>query len=112
MALSFYFTGVAKVLKEAEELDKKTKFEMNLDELCRKICQHLEINIEELISCSRKPEVSKVRAIISYLAKSELGYSGAQIARVLKVSNRSANRCVEKGKGIVTNNPKIVECLS
>ncbi len=46
----------------------------------------------ELCSGSRRREIVKARKIVSWIAVSELGYSGAEVARYLGVTNSCVTR--------------------
>jgi hypothetical protein len=66
-----------------------------LKELVRYI--HL-ISLGELLSGSRRRDVVEARCSISWIAVRELGYSGADVARYLGVSNSCVTRLVASGK--------------
>jgi REP element-mobilizing transposase RayT len=66
-----------------------------LKELVRYI--HL-ISLGELRSGSRRRDVVEARCSISWIAVRELGYSGADVARYLGVSNSCVTRLVASGK--------------
>ena len=46
----------------------------------------------------RMRRLSQARAAVSYLAVDKLGYTGGDVARLLKVSGRSVSNCRERGK--------------
>ena len=55
----------------------------------------MEIKPEETLSSSRKRLISKARALISYLAICEMGYSGIEVSRNLDIKGASVSECVE-----------------
>ncbi len=70
----------------------------------------------------RKPKISNTRAIISYLAAIELGYTGAKIASELRLSEKSVSRClprrsrrsywgIERGQKFLDNDKELLEHL-
>ena len=60
---------------------------IDLEELCDRVCKKREVLLAELLSGSRRGELVKARRIVSWLAVNELGYSGAEVARHLGVTN-------------------------
>jgi hypothetical protein len=95
-------------LKEADELHERSiKHSISLAELIEKVTHDIGIDIKELLSSKRKQEISNARAIISYLAAIELGYSGVKIAAALKLSEKSVSRCIDRGKRILDNDKQM-----
>jgi len=56
------------------------------------------ISLGELRSGSRRQNVAKARGSISWVAVRELGYSGADVARYLGVTNSCVTRFVASGQ--------------
>jgi putative transposase len=99
---------VSNVMKDANEaLDQTAKFDISLDELISRVCAKFEIRVKELISKSRKRYLSQARGVVCYLAVDELGYSGDDVARSLRISGRGVSDCRERGKKIV-DKPEII----
>lgn len=67
---------------------------MNLEALDEKVCQKLDISLGELRFGSRRREVVEARRIVSWIGASELGYSGAELARYLGVTNSRVTRVI------------------
>ncbi len=87
---------------ESEELAKQnlrlmTK-RMKLSKLAEKVSQVHDISNVELRSGSRRREVLEARRVLCWLAVRELGYSGAEVARYLGVTNSCVIRSVSAGK--------------
>ncbi len=55
------------------------------------------ISLTELCSGSRRHEIVKARRIVSWAAVRELGYSGAEVARYLGVTNSCVTRFLSSG---------------
>ena len=55
------------------------------------------ISLNECRSGSRRRDVAKARGSISWIAVRELGYSGADVARYLGVTNSCVTRFVASG---------------
>jgi hypothetical protein len=62
------------------------------------ILHHDNISAGELRSGSRRRNVVEARGSISWIAVRELGYSGADLARYLGVTNSCVTRFVASGK--------------
>ena len=103
---------VAKALEEANELgERRAKSMISLDEIIKRVTTEIGADYKELISFKRDKRLSNARAIISYLAAIELGYTGVKIADTLRLSGKSVSRCIERGKKIVDNDRRILDYL-
>lgn len=93
---------VNEALSKAGELwEKGNKSKVSLPELIDNIAAHLDLRRESILSASKRREVSKARAVISFLAVKEMGYSSSEVARELDISRISAARCAYRGEKIV-----------
>ena len=93
---------VANVMKDANEvLDQIAKFDISLVELISRVCAKFGIRVKDLVSKSRKRQFSQARGVVCYLAVDELGYSGDDVARSLRISGRGVSDCRERGKKIL-----------
>ncbi|MBW1861816.1 MAG: transposase [Deltaproteobacteria bacterium] len=72
--------------------------QIDLEELSRRICKKNKLSLIELCSGSRRHEIVSARRIISWVAVCELGYSGAEVARHLGVSNSCVTRFLSSGE--------------
>ena len=70
---------------------------MDIKALAEKISERYNISIGELLSGSRRREVVKARRTISLIGVRELGYSGADVARYLGVTNSCVTRLISAG---------------
>ena len=71
---------------------------INIAALAQQVCKKHEISLGELRSGSRRRDVTKARGSISWIAVRELGYSGADVARYLGVTNSCVTRFVASGQ--------------
>ena len=71
---------------------------IDIKALAEKISERYNITIGELLSGSRRREVVKVRQAISWIGVRELGYSGADVARCLGVTNSCVTRLISAGR--------------
>jgi hypothetical protein len=69
-----------------------------IDALAQQVCKKYSISLSELRSGSRRRNAAKARGSISWIAVRELGYSGADVARYLGVSNSCVTRFVASGQ--------------
>ena len=99
---------VANVMKDANEvLDQREKFDISLVELISKVCAKFGITVKDLVSKNQKRQLSQARGVVCYLAVDELGYSGDDVARMLRISGRGVSDCRERGKKIL-DKPEII----
>jgi len=94
---------VNSVLSEIDEIGKDNlrlaSKQISLSSLAEKVCKVHKISTGELRSGSRRHEIVEARRIVSFLAVTELGYSGAEVARYLGVTTSCITRVVLSGKG-------------
>ena len=57
-----------------------------LDQLLREVCVPIGVTLEELRSRRRSPQLVAVRSALALRATAELGFSGAEVARLLGVT--------------------------
>jgi hypothetical protein len=90
------------VISELDDLVKKnlrlSGQRIDIAELVQQVCKKYNISMGELRSGSRRRDVVEARCSISWIAVRELGYSGADVARYLGVSNSCVTRFVASGK--------------
>ena len=60
--------------------------------LADRVCRQYKIALGELCSGSRRQSVVQARAVLSWVGVRELGYSGAEVARYLGVTNSCVTR--------------------
>ncbi len=65
-----------------------------IEGVCRRVCEKYGVSFAELCSGSRRQPVAAARAVLSWVAVRELGYSGAEVARFLGVTNSCVTRTV------------------
>jgi chromosomal replication initiation ATPase DnaA len=71
---------------------------MDIAALANQVCKKYDISMGELCSGSRRRTVVEARRAISWIVVRELGYSGADVARFLGVTNSCVTRFVASGK--------------
>jgi transcriptional regulator len=70
---------------------------IDIAELAKQVCKKYNISLSELCSGSRRRVVVEAHGSISWIAVRELGYSGADVARYLGVTNSCVTRFVASG---------------
>jgi chromosomal replication initiation ATPase DnaA len=71
---------------------------MDIAALAKQVCKKYNICLGELCSGRRRRDVVETRSSISWIAVREIGYSGADVARYLGVTNSCVTRFVASGK--------------
>lgn len=93
---------VNEIKSELDDLVKKnlrvSGRQIDLQELSKRVCKENKILLTELCSGSRRREIVKARRLISWIAVCELGYSGAEVARHLGVTNSCITRFLSSGE--------------
>jgi REP element-mobilizing transposase RayT len=68
-----------------------------IERICRQVCDCQGVSPGELFSGSRRRPVVMARQAVAWIAVREVGYSGAEVARHLGVSNSCITRSVATG---------------
>ena len=67
---------------------------IDIEGLAGRVCRQYKISLGELCSGSRRQSVVQARTVLSWIAVRELGYSGAEVARYIGVTNSCVTRIV------------------
>lgn len=67
---------------------------IDIEGLAAGVCRQYKISLGELCSGSRRQSVVQARTVLSWIAVRELGYSGAEVARYIGVTNSCVTRIV------------------
>lgn len=99
---------VERVLKAAEEswerkYDLKAKG-YDLNKLAERVAAIYSIDPEEIFQPGKQPVKVKARSLFSYWAARELGYTMADLARRLHISQPAVSNCARRGERIATEN--------
>ncbi|MGA8180981.1 MAG: transposase [Desulfobacterales bacterium] len=93
---------VEQVISGLDDLVKKnlrlSGRRIDIEVLAGKVSEKYNISIGELRSGGRRREVVKARRAMSWIGVRELGYSGADVARYLGVTNSCVTRMISTGK--------------
>ena len=92
---------VQEIVSDLDELVKKnlrlSGRRSDIVQISKRICDDLDISSTELQSGSRRAEIVKARHIVSWIGVKDLGYSGAEVARFLGVTNSCVTRFLSLG---------------
>ena len=93
---------VQDVISGLDDLTKKnlrlSGQRIDIAALAKQVCRKYNISLGEPCSGSRRRAVVEARGSISWIAVRELGYSGADVARYLGVTNSCVTRFVASGE--------------
>jgi putative transposase len=93
---------VAHIISDLDDRIKKnlrlSGQRISIQTLGNRVSEKYGISIGELRSGSRRNAVANGRRVLSWIAVTELGYSGAAVARFLGVSNSCVTRLIAKGE--------------
>ena len=93
---------VTETLDQAEvKFEKKYLPKRPIEQLVEIVASHLDLDARNIISASRKKEISEARALICHFAINDLSYSASEVARSLAISRVNAGRCADRGKEIL-----------
>ena len=80
---------------------------IDMQTLARKVSEKYDVSIGELRTGGRRKAVVKARRVFSWVSVRELGYSGADVARYLGVTNSCVTRLISSGSKQDTDNIKL-----
>jgi putative transposase len=104
---------VEEILKESDEAyEIANRGRISVDELIRKVVANVDLDLADLTSPKRNRKVSNARAVISYLAVNQLGFSASEVARKLGISGMAVGKCVDRGKETLDKSEIMREYLS
>jgi len=93
---------VQEIKSDLDDMIKKnlriSRHRITLEALSDRVCRKNNVSSAELMSGSRRHELINARRTVSWIAVHELGYSGADVARHLGVTNSCVTRFLSSGK--------------
>ena len=103
---------VGNILTQSDKIEGyKFVRKVSLPELVGKISNYLDTDKNEVLCGNRKEKNCQARALISFVAGKNMGYSFNDIAEILGIHPVTAGRCAEKGKKLIDNDEGIWDIL-
>ncbi|AJE02316.1 transposase [Geobacter pickeringii] len=78
-----------------------------LDELINRIAVMCNVDSDALLRRTRVAGVAEARSIVCFVSVREMGYSGAEVARTLKMSRAGVTLAVARGAGLLASDSAI-----
>ena len=104
---------VSEIIQESEKRWEETTWDrITLAALIQEVAEHMGISPSALLSQSRDRNISRARAIISYLAVKEAGYTQTEIENHLNISRIGVRNSILRGEKIVDICQKIWKEIS
>lgn len=94
-------------LRKKTTLNAQLGRQISVSSLFEGVSEMFDIEQERLYWRSRQNPVSKARAVCCYAAVRELGISGTQIGRLLKMNRSAVTQAVQRGAIILQEQPEI-----
>lgn len=103
---------VAMTLEQSgEAYDRRMRIKssgIDLSAVIAAVCRHFKIAEKELGSTSKRLEIARARALVSYIATRELAISGSEVACRLKVDRSATSRAAQR----VANDPVLTSAAN
>ena len=107
-----YFSGVTETLEQTEvKFAKKYLPKRPIEELVEMVASHLDLNTKNIVSPSRKKEISEARALVCHFAINDFCYSASEVARSLAISRVNAGRCADRGKKVLDSHQDLKDII-
>jgi len=91
-----FVEGVLESSKESYDIRKRNR--INLEDLIQRVIADASLEMTELKSSKRNGRISKVRAVISFLAVNQLGMSATEVGRKLGITGMGVGKCADRAK--------------
>ena len=98
---------VQKVLESIGVAERPRIRKLPLKDLVNRVSQRMRVEVSDLVSGSRRDNVSMVRALIAYLAVREMRYRGSEVGRILGLSEPGIMKCVDRGKRMLNDDSEL-----
>ena len=106
--------GSEAFLEEILKGSPKKKCGMELKQLIQKVCEGLEINIEELASPSREKKLVDIRSVMALIVRSDSGLHITELARLVDRDSSSVSRLAQraaKNEDLVSQAKRILDSV-
>jgi len=100
---------VRKVLQNLQRFEEKESIRLTLKDLTERVSTWSNISISDLTSGSKRTEIARARAVLSYLAVRLNRMKTTEVADFLNVSQSAISKCLLCGERAVKENNGIVD---
>ncbi len=100
---------VREVLQNTQRLEEKNGLRLTLKDLTERVAAWSNLSTSDLSSGSKRTEISKARALLSYLAVRLNRMKTTEVADFLNVSQSAISKCLLCGEKAVKENNEIVD---
>jgi len=100
---------VRKVLETLRSSEETNSPRLTWENLIKKVGNWSKLSAVDITSGSKRPEIARARAILSYLAARKARMKTTDVAAYLNVSQSAISKCLLKGEKTIKKNPQIVE---
>jgi chromosomal replication initiation ATPase DnaA len=99
---------VRKVLRNLRRMEEKNIIRLTLKDLTKRVETWSNLSTTEITSGSKRPEIVRARAVLSYLAVRLNRMKTTEVADFLNVSQSAISKCLLSGETIVKENNGII----
>lgn len=100
---------VRKVLQNLRDSEEKECLKLTLKDLAERVSNWSNITITDLTSGSKRTEIAKARAVLSYLAVRLCRMKTTDVADYLNVSQSAISKCLLSGQRAINENHGMVD---
>ena len=100
---------VRKVLGELHRFEEKDGLRLTLKDLIKRVATWSNLSTTDLSSGSKRTEIARARAVLSYLAVRLNRMKTTEVAEFLNVSQSAISKCLLSGEKAVKENNEIVD---
>ncbi len=99
------------IFASLRQSEKKNALRMTLKDLTEKVAKWFNLSTSDITSGSKRPQIVRARAILSYLAIRLKRMKTVELGDFLNVSASAISKCVLSGEKAIKENPGILEQL-
>jgi hypothetical protein len=100
---------VRKVLRKLQRLEEREVLRLTLEDLTERVATWSSLSTKDLISGSKRTEIARARAVLSYLAVRLNRMKTTEVADFLNVTQSAISKCLLSGEKAVKENNRIID---
>jgi len=97
------------IFASIQQFEKKSALQMTLKDLAEKVAKWFNLSTNDITSGSKRAQIAKARAVLSYLAIRLKRMKAIELADFLNVSPSTISKCVLRGGKVVKEDSGIIE---